>query len=118
MIFLKKIIIQPNISIANNTISEIIIKQGIIHLIEISFPAGCKGLVGIAICNTLHQIFPTTPDEWFTDDNVVLSYRENYEIKSDESKLFIRAYNEDEKYVHTIIVKIAIIEKKSWRIWF
>lgn len=39
--------------------------RGIVHQLSISFPAGCRGQVFLAINRALHQVWPTNPDGQF-----------------------------------------------------
>lgn len=105
-------------SFAGRKLTVINISKGILHQLEIVFPPGPRGLLHVTINNALHQVWPTNPDGNFSNDNESLVFRENYEIKDSDKTLYANTWNEDTLYDHIVIVRIGIVEKKSWRLWF
>jgi len=83
--------------------------HGIIHKLDIVFPPGCLGLVGIAIFNGLHQLWPTNPTEYFISDDETISFREHYELIEEPFELYSVGYTMDDTYDHTIVLRIGIL---------
>lgn len=96
----------PSTSPAKQTLH---LTHGIIHKLDILFPPGCLGLVGISIHTALHQVWPSNPDEYFTSDAETISYRENYQLLYEPFELESWVYNIDDTYNHNVILRIGIL---------
>jgi len=107
-------IYSTNIEIPSNTVQGDPIEQqldlcyGIIRQIDIGFPAGCCGLVGIKLKRALHSLFPVGEQNWFTGDDVNISFDEQYMLLYEPFHLSIEAYNLDDTYNHTIVFRVGI----------
>lgn len=106
-----------NIEIPKNTVKTAFINEylwlqhGTIHQIDLVFPSGCAGLVGTRIKQGSHQVFPSNTGNWFTGDNINISFPENLNMTSPPYYLEIQAYNEDDRYPHTIIMRIGLLRR-------
>ena len=88
---------------------------GIVERVEITFPAGCVGLVGVRILRGGHQVWPTSPGEWFVSDDYTIAFSEQYPILDEPLELRIQAYNEDTVYPHTPVVRLSVkTEEPNW----
>lgn len=88
---------------------------GVVEKVEVTFPAGCAGLVGVRILHREHVVWPTSPDEWFVSDDFTISFPEYFPIDEDPFELEVHAYNLDETYDHTIILRFAVtIPREDW----
>jgi len=102
------------VTVPKNTPKESPVEQmvrltaGVVEKVEITFPAGCAGLVGLRILRGGHQVWPTSPGEWFVSDDYTISFPEHYEILDEPLELRIQAYNEDTSYDHTPVVRFAV----------
>ncbi len=84
---------------------------GIIHQVEIMFPAGCAGYVHCTIYLGGHQIYPTNPSGDFDGDRETIKFKDYYILKAGESTLTIYTWNLDQKYDHTIRVRIGLLKE-------
>ncbi len=82
---------------------------GIIHYVEIEFPSGCQGLAHIQLLYEGAHYLPTNPDSDFASDNYVIPIREYKELTAGASILKAVAWNDDDTYSHTIIVRIGVL---------
>ncbi len=89
------------------------IAQGIIESIDIEFPAGCCGLVGIRVINEDWQLVPWNTDQWLSSDDGTFTLPLNYSVDQPPYRLVIYAYNLDDVYSHTIRIGVMLNEKKS-----
>lgn len=104
---------------ANKAKTELKLTGGIIHQVDILFPTGCMGYAYIAINDGLHQLWPTNPDEYFHTDGETISFEEFYDLKYGPHVLTAYTYNLDEKYPHTIIVRLGVLRMGELKgVWF
>jgi len=115
MIYAFSFTVQKNTTQQNQQLKRLKLCYGIIHQIDIVFPIGCRGLVHCHIDDALHQIWPTNPDSTFSGDGEVISGKEFYELKVEPFELQLWAWNEDDTYDHTIIVRIWML--KPWELF-
>ena len=85
------------------------LEYGTIHQVDINFPAGCAGLVGVRLKQGSHQIIPSNSGEWFTGDNVNISFPENYLFSQSPYYIEVQTYNEDDLYQHKIILRLGLL---------
>ena len=98
-------------SSANPQVKYVKVTDGVIHKIQIVFPAGCSGLVHVAIYDGGHPIAPSTAGQYYRGDDEVVDFPEFYEIKGGTRYLQIIGWNEDDTYDHTIMVRIFILPR-------
>ena len=78
------------------------IVSGIMRQVFIVFPDGCAGLVGTRIVARERVLWPTTPDQWFVNNNYTYVFEENLEIVGSGERIRLEAYNSDQVYQHTV----------------
>jgi hypothetical protein len=111
------VIYVSNIEIPKNTlktdyISDYLwLQHGTIHKIDLVFPAGCAGLAGLRIVQGIHQIFPSNSGQWFIGDDINITFPENYLLYTPPYYLELQAYNLDDLYSHTLIVRIGLLRQ-------
>lgn len=96
-------------SSASPTATALKLSAGVIHQVEIDFPPGCAGLVGVKIYKGGDLIFPI--DGWLKADGQLLRFKEYTIIKPGYTHFRILTYNEDDTYDHTIQVRFAILKE-------
>lgn len=89
------------------------IAKGVIERIDVEYPAGCCGLVGIRVINEDWQLVPWNSDEWLTSDDRTFLLPLSYNIEQPPFRLVIYAYNLDDVYQHTIRIGVMLNETKS-----
>lgn len=87
--------------------------RGIVHKIEIQFPAGCAGVARCTINDALHQVWPTNGNSFFASDGYVIAFEENHEILTKPYTLDLWCWNISTAYTHEITVNIGILPKKA-----
>ena len=97
--------------VAGNTMNIETLKlcYGVIHKLDILFPAGCAGLVLCSVHSALHQIWPSNTDEYFSSDDEVISFREHRPLLTEPYSLELWHFNTDDTYNHSITVRIGIL---------
>lgn len=82
---------------------------GVIHRLEIEFPAGCAGLVHVAIRQAIHQLWPGNDAGSFSSDDHVIAFDEHYVLEQPPLELELVGWNLDDTYAHTIPVRIGVL---------
>ena len=97
----------------NPKVLDIELPVGVIHKIDIIFPHGCYGLVGVAVYQGIHLVWPSYSDEWFCADGETISFEEFYEVKKGLTTFTLKGYNEDDTYSHTILFRFGVLKKSE-----
>ena len=109
--FYKKAVKVPASTTQSSPVRERIhLTAGVIHKVEIEFPAGCAGLVGARILHREFQLWPLTPGEFFVTDNFTISFPSQFHLNEEPFVLTVEAYNEDTTYDHTLSFRFAVAE--------
>jgi len=85
---------------------------GVIHQVNIIFPAGCCGLARIKIFRGVNQVWPSNPESSFAGDDEVVSFREFFSLETKPYQLEAITWNEDDTYDHTIIVRLGLLRRE------
>ncbi len=93
-------------------VSELAITKGLVYKIDIDFPSGSAGYLGVAIFDGGFQLWPSTIGDFFTGDNTVISFDDLYLKESKPYKLRIITYNEDTGYPHLVNIRIGLVSKR------
>jgi len=115
MIFIYDITIPPNTPKGKPITLEAPLPRGVIHKVDIHFPKGCVGLVGVKVTRSGMPIYPSNMGEWFITDDETITFPEYYEITKSEPPFVIYAYNEDQTYSHTITFRFGVLPKEVVR---
>ena len=104
--------IPANTPKGNEIVVNAPLPKGVIHKIDIHFPPGPAGLVGVRIERSGKPIYPSNPAEWFVSDNETISFNEYYVIEHMDPPFELHCYNEDDAYDHTITFRFGILPKE------
>ncbi len=86
--------------------------HGIIHRVEIGFPAGCAGLVHCTTKEGLHQHWPTNPDGSFKTDGYTIAFNEHLKFTRKPYVLTLVGWSFDDTFPHTLEVRIGILPEE------
>lgn len=112
MFFEFYLTIPANTAKANEITKECSIGYGVINKVDVQFPSGCAGFAHLAIDRFKHQILPTNIDGYFTSDNTTITTNEDIEVYDKPFTVYIRGYNTDDTFDHTIYVRVYVSLKK------
>ena len=90
---------------------EVTVKEEVLTQVIIKFPPGPCGLLKVAIFYGNLQIWPSTEGEWASGDDETLESSIWFNLGPGEKKVKIKAYNEDELYEHSAIVRLEALPK-------
>ena len=91
---------------------ELNLTHGIIHRVEVEFPAGCRGYAYLAIYHREHQAFPTNINEAFNGEGYTIPIDEYFDLTEPPHNLLVRGWSPNAIYPHTITVRIGILPKE------
>jgi len=96
---------------ADAVTEELKLSSGIVHRVIVIIPSGHAGLMHLQIFDGLHEVYPTSPDEDFHGDNIVISFRDWFELKAQSYTLDAKYWNLDDTYSHEMIIGFGVLPK-------
>ena len=87
---------------------EVTLPRGIIEELDVIFPPGPVGLVGVRVFRGLHQVVPARYADWLVGEDITFTHRTPVELLSEPYVVILEGYNEDEVYDHTVIFRFTI----------
>lgn len=82
--------------------------RGIVQPLEVIFPPGPAGLVGVRAYQGSHQLVPQRDTTWLTGDGITYPHATPIDLLAAPYTITVEGYNEDETYDHTIIFRFSI----------
>jgi hypothetical protein len=86
--------------------------KGVIHRVEIGFPAGCRGYVYLVLNTNGHQLYPTDPEGAFNAEGYTIPINDYFPLDADPYSLKAIAWSPDAIYDHIITVRIGILPEE------
>ena len=87
---------------------DIPISPAVVDRVEITFPSGCVGLVGVRFKYQSRVIFPFNPNGWYKGNGQTVIFTPNVELKEEPLMLTVEGYNEDDTYQHIVYIVIDV----------
>jgi len=88
--------------------------SGLIYQLDVVFPPGSSGLMGVQIRNQNVSLYPRNREGWFIGDNYTLSFPDLFELFVDSNIIEIYTYNTDTDYEHLVSVSIGIVARDDY----
>ena len=98
----------PNLTKYNEQVDILRLTRGIIKRIELVFPKGTAGLVGVRILRGYFQIIPLNYPAWIETDGETVGINTDIDLTVNPYELEVRGYNIDDTYSHTIRFRIEL----------
>jgi hypothetical protein len=112
MIYSATIETLKNTAISTPKKTQLVVTTGLVYKVEVVFPAGSAGLMGVAILDGSLRVWPSTAGEWFVGDGNIISFDDVY-LKEDAPYIFdIHTYNLDDTYAHKVYIRIGFVTKE------
>jgi len=99
----------PNIPKDMEQTSTIRLSRGIVKRVEVVFPRGCAGLVGVRIFRGSVQVIPLNYPAWLDTDGETISITSEIDLSVNPYELIVKGYNLDDTYPHTIRVRFELV---------
>ena len=88
------------------------VTKGLVYKVEVDFPPGPSGLLKVQIYDGGHQLWPSTPGEYFISDGYCISFDDTLLKLVAPFQFDIYTWNEDEEYPHGVIVRIGMVSSE------
>lgn len=111
--YFVSITVPANTEFIDAIFTELEVTEGVLNLIEISFPDGAGGLTRCQILQNEAVIFPTNPDESYGWNDYTNKIYANLRIRSDNEVFRIKTWNRDDLYEHTINIAFSVLPVSS-----
>ncbi len=108
------IVVPANTLAAAPVVERLKLTKGVIHRIEVGFPAGCQGMVYLALGNEGAQLWPLTRGCAFNAEDYNIPIDERYELAAAPFELEARAWSPGTSYQHTITVRVGVLSKETF----
>lgn len=108
MIYSIPVTVSANTLESNAEKTTIKLTSGIITRVGILIPAGHCGLTGCRIHRALHQVFPSINGQYFTGDDVYITWDEYLPVLFAPFDFDIYCWNTDDTYDHTFQFHIVL----------
>ena len=79
-----------------------------VKTVELTFPSGCAGLVGVWFEYQDRQIWPDNPGSRFRGNDQAIRFSPAVELQEPPFEIVVRAINEDDTYAHTVYAIIDV----------
>jgi hypothetical protein len=83
--------------------------HGVVHRIEVEFPAGQIGLIHVVINHMGHQVWPSNPAGSFASDDHVVAFDDYYPLLFAPYRFKIIAWTDGTNYDHTVKVRFGLL---------
>lgn len=94
--------------------TSLVITKGLVYKIEFYFPRGSAGLMGVAVFDANYSVWPSTIGEFFTGDDVIISFDDMYLKETAPYHFNIYTYNVDDTYDHILHVRVGLVSKEVY----
>lgn len=112
MIYSKTITTPANTSKENALRSALKVSKGLVYRVEIDFPTGPSGLLHVTILDGNYQAWPSSPDDTFNTNGVVIGFDDTYLKLQDPAHFTVVTYNLDDTFEHSVQVRIGLVSKE------
>lgn len=85
------------------------VTKGLVYKVELYFPAGSAGLMGVAVFDGLYQVWPSSVGEFFVGEDQLISFDDLYFKEAAPFEFQCYTYNVDEEHPHFVSVRIGLV---------
>jgi len=94
------------------------VTKGLVYKLELFFPPGSEGELGVVITDGGYQVWPSSPGQWFTGDDELIGFDDMYLKSTAPYQFDIYTYNDDASYDHIVDVRIGLVSKRLYQARF
>jgi len=88
---------------------EALLCAGTVTRVDVQFPAGCAGMVGVSIWRHDHQVWPVNLDESITGEDATVSWPESYDLDDEPFAFTLKGSSPGTAYPHVITCRFALL---------
>jgi len=90
------------------------VTNGLVYKVEVDFPPGPSGLLKLQIYDGGHQVWPSTPGEYFITDGYCISFDDTLLKLVAPFQFDIYTWNEDTVHAHGVTVRIGMVSSEIY----
>lgn len=90
---------------------EMDLTAGIIHQVDILFPDDCDHNIRVQVFDANFQLWPSNRNGTIRGDATIVSFRDFYELKSENNILIAKAWWEDTETAQSIFVQVGLLPR-------
>lgn len=87
--------------------------KGVVHYVEVNFPAGCRGYVYLQLFDGEHQVWPTNRQGSFRGEGYTIPMNEYYKLYTSPYIIKAKGWSPDATYDHTLAVRIGSLKEEE-----
>ena len=84
---------------------------GVIHQVDVLFPINSNNYIHVQVFDASLQLWPTNRNGTIRGNASVISFRDFYEMKTDNNTLKGLAWWEDVETTNTIIIQVGVLNR-------
>jgi hypothetical protein len=111
MIYVKDITTPADTELSSPMKTVLQVANGLVYKIELQFPPGSYGLLGVCIKDGSYQIWPSEDKTFFRGDDNLIAFDDLYLKSNPPFNFDIFTYNLDTLYEHEVIIRIGLVSK-------
>lgn len=115
MVFSLTVLTPSGIIQSHPQVTPIKLFKGLIYHVELYFPPGSSGLMGVQLSAGGHQMYPFNRESWFIGDDVLFKYDDLEYFTISTSQLDIITYNVDSQFSHEVMINIGLLTNKQFQ---
>lgn len=112
MYYSYPVVVPANTPESSPVVTRIKLTAGVLHRVECVFPAGCRGMVHLAIQHQGSQQWPQTQGYSFAAEGFTIGIDDRYELPADINELVAIAWSPGTTYQHTLTVRVGVLPKE------
>lgn len=90
------------------------VTKGLVYKVEFYFPPGSAGMMGVAVFDGLFQVWPSSVGDFFTGDDVLISFDDLYLKNAAPFQFDVYTYNEDDVFPHEVHVRLGLVSNEVY----
>ena len=98
-------------TVTNPKVVEMELTAGIIHQVDVLFPDDCDHNIRVQVFDASFQLWPSNRNGTIRGDATVISFRDFYELRTDQNILTAKAWWEDTQTVQSIFIQIGLLHR-------
>jgi hypothetical protein len=111
MFYSYPVVVPANTPESAPAVTRIKLTAGVLHRVECVFPAGCQGMVHLAIEHQGTQHWPLTEGCSFSAEDFTVGVDDRYELDAETNELMAYAWSPGTTYPHTLMVRVGVLAK-------
>ena len=106
-----EVTIPANTTEAEPKLQTLQISRGVVHQLEVNFPAGCRGYVYLALYHHDKLVWPSNLKAAFRGEGYTIPIKEYFKVSEPPYTLVAYGWSPGSTYDHTITVRVGVLKE-------